>query len=228
MSSSAEPGRGRRVLRAAQSAELAVARVVSPHGTVVAHTRHADRIVTGPTPAERLADERRAGFAEGRLAALADANLAAEIERNETLKAVRARLEHACEQVARDRRAVVDEVVGEAVDLAFELAGVLVGDALEHLDSPARAAVRRALALAPEGEDLRVRLHPDAPLTRAELAELGATGSVSIVADASLELTGCVIEVGACRIDAQIGPALERVRAALERVRTRPDDEVLA
>ncbi|HVC24640.1 MAG TPA: FliH/SctL family protein, partial [Acidimicrobiales bacterium] len=118
------------------------------------------------------------------------------------------------------------EVVGEAVGLVFELVDVLLGAELEQHESPARVAVRRALELAPDGEDVRVRLHPDTCITPAELEELSPTGAVVVVADATVEPTGCVLEVGACRIDAQIGPALERVRAALENVRAHSRNEL--
>lgn len=228
MSSSADHRSGHRVLRAAHSAELAVARVVAPRGTVVAVARHPDALLTAPTLEERLATERRIGYEEGFAAGEADAAAAAERERAESLLEMRASVERACERVAEARRSIVAEVVDEAVDLAFELVSALLEHELSLRESPERDAVRRALALAPAGEDVRIRLHPGSPVTADELRTLVSASSVSVVSDPSIEVTGCVVEVGACRIDAQIGAALERVRAALDEVRSRVRDEVVA
>jgi flagellar assembly protein FliH len=54
------------------------------------------------------------------------------------------------------------------------------------------------------------RLHPSDAAVLAE-AEAGVT----IIADPAVEPGGCILEVGESRIDAQLGPALDRVRAAL-------------
>jgi flagellar assembly protein FliH len=121
---------------------------------------------------------------------------------------------------------VVDEVVGEAVDLAFDLLEVLVGDELAHRDSPVHSAVARAIALVPDADDIRVRVHPGTLLTTAELGAFASAGSVSVLPDPSVEPTGCVVEAGACRIDAQIGPALARVRNVLEQLRSRDGEPV--
>ncbi|MDA8291444.1 MAG: FliH/SctL family protein [Actinomycetota bacterium] len=220
MSSSAEARGGRRVLRAAHNVELAVARVVAPRGTVVTVATRSEALVTAPTLEERLAEEHRLGYEDGLAAARADAAAAAELERTAALHDMRSVLAAACSRVARERRSVVDEVVGEAVDLAFELLSTLVTDETAHSDSPVRAAVVRALSLAPEGDDVRVRVHPDSPVAPEELRSLTTTGRISVVCDPTIERTGCVVEVGACRIDAQIGPALERVRAALASMRS--------
>ena len=40
-------------------------------------------------------------------------------------------------------------------------------------------------------------------------------GSVRLVADPRVEPAGAVAETGVCRVDAQLGPALERVREVL-------------
>ncbi len=80
---------------------------------------------------------------------------------------------------------------------------------------PGTDALRRALALSPEDGPTVVRLNPDdlqripAPV----LAQL--PGSVRLVADPRVEPAGAVAETGVCRVDAQLGPALERVREVL-------------
>lgn len=227
MSSSAEQRLRGRVLREGEARSLPMASIVSPRGTLVIPASDHAANDEAPSMEEQLAAERRAGFEEGRESALADAHLAVELERTEALKAMAAQLAASCAAMTSDRRAVVDEVVSEAVDLAFELVEVLLSDELAHSDSPVRNAVARAVAMAPDGEDIRVRVHPGTIITPAELEELAAVGAVSILPDPSIEPTGCIVEAGACRIDAQIGPALERVRAVLDQARAQARESVL-
>jgi flagellar assembly protein FliH len=114
------------------------------------------------------------------------------------------------------REAVVaEEVERHAVDLAVDLAEALVGHHLRVGDCGARDALARALSLAPEGAAATVRLHPDD--AAALVAEtLPATGrSLTLVADPTVEVGGCVVDCGPRRIDAQTGPALRRVREVL-------------
>jgi flagellar assembly protein FliH len=40
-------------------------------------------------------------------------------------------------------------------------------------------------------------------------------GSVTVVPDSSVEIGGCIVEAGNRTIDAQLGPALERLREVL-------------
>lgn len=218
MSSSAEPRQHRRVVREADAGALGVARVVSSRGAVALRLpRHV--ATDGPSIEDQLAEERRAGYELGRSHGLADALAAAEARRSEALADIAETLVGACAAAAHTRSAVVDEVVRDAIGLAFEVASALVGDAVAHATSPAFGAVVRALEVAPEGEELRVRVHPDAAISAEEIAELAVGSSVRVLSDPAIERSGCVVEIGACRIDGQIGPALERVRAVLEALR---------
>ena len=62
----------------------------------------------------------------------------------------------------------------------------------------------------PAGASTIARLNPaDAALINK------APPGVTIVADPAVESGGCILEVGDSRIDAQLGPALDRVRSAL-------------
>ena len=60
-------------------------------------------------------------------------------------------------------------------------------------------------------------VHPDdARVARDVLADDHHwQNAVEVVGDLRVEPGGCVLEGGECHIDAQIGPALDRVRAAL-------------
>ncbi|HEV7685518.1 MAG TPA: FliH/SctL family protein, partial [Acidimicrobiia bacterium] len=116
---------------------------------------------------------------------------------------------------------------------AVDLASAIIGRELQISASPGADALARALALVPAGSMAVARLHPAdaAVLAEAEagaVAGIGAVAggylvargsgtpaSVTIIADPAVEPGGCILEVGESRIDAQLGPALDRVRAAL-------------
>jgi len=118
--------------------------------------------------------------------------------------------------------------------IAFELVQTLLGHELAASASvdPGAAAVARALALAPVGRPVLARLHPDdlatiASTTRVRGHHMPLDGmggplmlmvgerEVTLIADATVERGGCLADCDATRIDAQLGAALERVKAAL-------------
>src|SRR5437773_1636371 len=93
---------------------------------------------------------------------------------------------------------------------AVDLAAAVVGRELQLSASPGSDALARALALVPAGCAAVARLHPD------DVASVGdLSGAVTVIADPAVEPGGCILEVGDSRIDAQLGSALDRVRAAL-------------
>ncbi len=80
---------------------------------------------------------------------------------------------------------------------------------------PGADALRRALALSPEDGPTVVRLNPD-DLERIDPVVLaGLPASVRLVADPLVEHAGAVAETGVQRVDAQLGPAMQRVRDVL-------------
>lgn len=218
MSSSADPRQHHRVVREADTGSLGLAHLVSSRVAVAAHMprRSSD---DGPSIEIQLAEARRAGYELGRSEGLADALAAAEARRAEALAEIAENLADACTAAAHARRSIVDEVVADAIELAFDIASALVGDAIASSGSAAREAVTRAVKIAPEGEELRVRMHPDAALGAAEVEALVVGSSVRVLSDPAIERSGCVVEVGACRIDAQLAPALSRVHEVLAELR---------
>lgn len=102
-----------------------------------------------------------------------------------------------------------------AVDAAAELVTLLLGRELELASSPGLDAVRRALAMTPAGRPVVVRLHPDDHARLSALEAPALDREVTLVADPSIEPAGAVAECDATRVDAQLGPALARVRAVL-------------
>ena len=73
---------------------------------------------------------------------------------------------------------------------------------------------------ADDGITAKVREDTEVLAALAHLAEripdLAQYRPVEIVADHGIERGGCVLEVGACSVDAQITPALARVREVLK------------
>lgn len=164
-------------------------------------------------------DGYQAGFAEGLGAgrAAAAAESADAMARAETL--VRS-LAEAADDLRRRQALELTGLEDALARAAFDLASAVVGRELQLSASPGADALARALALIPAGCRATARLHPD------DVASLGAVSSslpggtpeppgIAVIADPAIEPGGCILEVGDSRIDAQLGSALDRVRAAL-------------
>jgi flagellar assembly protein FliH len=121
----------------------------------------------------------------------------------------------AAQQLAATDAVTMAELDERVIGFALEVAEQLIGHELAATAEPGRDALARAVALAPDRGDLVARLNP-ADLAGLESAEDLVPGrEVAIVADPSVAPGGCILDVGACRIDAQLGPALDRVRSVL-------------
>jgi flagellar assembly protein FliH len=181
------------------------------------HLPAVDRQPSSPA-VDPFASARASGFQEGFAAGLADAAAGDEA----AVSARIARLSDALIEAAATARTLRAEAVAraetEAVELAFELAEALLGREVSLRPTLTLEAVTRAVNLVPQGEDLVIRLHPGDVITPEELQALVADASVKIVHDPDVEPSGCVVEAGPCRIDAQVGPALERARALIDSV----------
>jgi len=191
-----------------------------------------------PAPGETVeharAAARTAGYADGwaqgqqaaRVSARAAADQAAAAQRAATATA-QAALEQAVAAVGQaavslDRREALSLAGLEDAILtaAVTVAEALIGYELSRDEDRGLAAVRRAMALVPDGGPVTVRLHPDDHLTLA-----GADGSayefegrpVILRADARLAPGDAVAEYAATTVDATIGAALARVREVLAR-----------
>jgi flagellar assembly protein FliH len=110
---------------------------------------------------------------------------------------------------------VFHDIESTVARMAVEIAEVLLGCHLKLGNWQALDAVHRALALAPRQSAAIVRLHPDSARGLADISGAMPGGSVTIVPDSSIEIGGCVVEAGARTIDAQLGPALQRLREVL-------------
>jgi flagellar assembly protein FliH len=178
----------------------------------------------------RLREEaRRAGWAAGHAEGLVAAEqvvAAAERAAAERLAAVQVRWERrlasataamgaAVERLDAVTAPVVDELRDSILDAVLLLVGDLLGRELAMASSPGLDALQRALTLCPSDVPVVVRLHPDdlAEVPPEALAQLPA--SVTVRPDDAVERAGALAEAGTQRVDAQLGPALERVREVL-------------
>ena len=125
------------------------------------------------------------------------------------------RLAAAADALAAREATARAQIEDQVVATAFEIAAALLGTELLQPDERARAAIARALALAPESGLVVARMNP------ADLAVIGDTNTLAagrmleLVADGSVVPGDCIVEVGACRVDARLGAALDRVREVL-------------
>jgi flagellar assembly protein FliH len=178
-----------------------------------------------PLDAARLAIEhaRKEGFESGYQAGmdLAGAEVTAAIVRHdresERLQRAALALEDAHRRLLAADHVVLQDIEVDVIELAVALATEIVGREVAASDAPVRDALTRALRLVPSRTAPIVVVHPDDLATASDALagdpSWGAT--VELVADGSIEPGGCVVEVGECRIDGQVGPAIARVRSAL-------------
>jgi flagellar assembly protein FliH len=151
------------------------------------------------------------GHDQGKIAG-EEAGLSAAVERTipivEMVQSVHDQL------VAADTIAL-DAITAEVIEVSIATVEAILGRELELAATPVRDAVARALRLAPERRPVVVRTHPDDLSQTVDLERLAPGRTFDIVSDPAVERGGAIIEVGQCAIDAQVAPALERVRVAL-------------
>jgi len=180
-------------------------------------------VATAKDIADQHADQLAAAMAvareEGLRAAQAEvaAAVAAHQAATRELAAAASALHRAAAQVLdRDTETLAD-VQRQTVMFAVSLAEEMLGRELEATDELVVAAVERAMSLMPDRGEVTLRLHSaDLRIVADFIETLPSFGDrVVLVPDVAVERGGCVAVVGPLRIDAQLGPAFERVRAAL-------------
>jgi flagellar assembly protein FliH len=143
-----------------------------------------------------------------------DAAIAAHAQARSQLEAAARSLGAALDQVGRRDAGELEALQRQAVLFGVALCEVLVGRELSSCDDAVATAIERAMLLIPDRGTVSLRVHPatfaaagDAVAKNADLR-----GRAELVADSQVEAGGCIAVVGQLRIDAQIGPALARVR----------------
>lgn len=197
----------------------------------------------GETPIDLRGEADRArtrgyaeGFAEGRRIALAQAQVeqAEQARRLQETQVAFAERAQAALDALRAARSSLDQrvvdVAGLDADriesLAVELAAVIVG---AELSDPARSAghaLRRAMDEMPVGRWTRVSVSVrDADTLRADAAAMATIGDVPLESSEAVDDGGAIVEVDDGAVDARVGAAFARVRAALRgEDGTTPDD----
>ena len=193
-----------------------------------------DPVVAAAEEQRGYDDGYRAGMAEGLAAGratMAAESVTATARLDELCRALDAAAADLRHRQALELSGLEDALARAAVDLA----SAIIGRELAVSVSPGADALARALALVPAGSVAVARLHPgDAAILADTGADTGTGGAglargltgtpaaVTIIADPAVEPGGCILEVGDSRIDAQLGPALDRVRTALLGDRSAP------
>jgi flagellar assembly protein FliH len=154
-----------------------------------------------------------AGYEEGVAAGRAEVSAAAR-----ALGAAAAELQEARGQAA-------DHAEPVAVDLALQIAGKVLGGALEVEPELVVEVVRGALRRLTEPLPATVLVNPDdVELVRDSLAELNSEhgAELKVRGDRRVERGGCVVNTAAGEIDAQISAQLERAaKVVAERLEPR-------
>lgn len=186
---------------------------------------HRDRTQEARERSQRMRDlGYQEGYAEGHQAG----QVAAEQEVQLLLAEARSAADRfnaaaaALDAAALDLRArdhvTLAELERDGVALGVGIAQAVVGRELESTDEPVLDAMRRAAQLLPDRGTPIIRVHPADEATVREAASNDPgqwTPEVSVVADANVEPGGCVVDIGPCRVDAQIATALDRMRSTL-------------
>jgi flagellar assembly protein FliH len=188
----------------------------------------------GGVPEELLAPARAAAQAAGYAAGWAHGARAARLVSDAEAHVAAANRERAEERRSADvRRAIAGldsaataleqrsvpsahEIEDLIVSSALSIAEALIGVSLEDDAVRGRAALKRALALAPVGEDVTVALSPDDfAVVDGNAADTDLTRKITLVEDASLAPGDATATCGATVIDARLSTGLARVRSVL-------------
>ncbi|HEY2042591.1 MAG TPA: FliH/SctL family protein [Jatrophihabitans sp.] len=144
--------------------------------------------------------------------------------REDSLRSALSAIASAADQVEAAAAPQSVEIEDQILAAAVEIAQALVGRELLQTDEAARAAVARVLSLAPEREEVRIRINADlyAELGTGELPALlegiNATHGRQVILepDVSLAVGDAIGHCGASTIDARLAAGIQRVRDHLE------------
>ncbi len=205
-------GLGRAGLRKLHLSDLATepARFEPPRLT----TAGTGRITRSAAEASALAEAREAGRQEAR-AEMAAAREAAEAARAAMERAAQA-LTAALDRIEHVDLGTLHDFEQQVLALGVSVAEELVGREVRLSDDVVLAAVGRALNLVPDRGPVLLRVHPaDVAAVVESAAVMGHRGGdVQVVADAGVAPGGCLAEIGALRVDAQLPTAFARLREA--------------
>ncbi|MBW3083934.1 hypothetical protein KEM60_00116 [Austwickia sp. TVS 96-490-7B] len=120
---------------------------------------------------------------------------------------------HAVADALQVQVPTLEELYDVVATMTVELAEGLVGHHLSVDGCGAKDAMLRAMQQAPRGAKVTLRLNPADVLEIQEYIDgVPEWGDVTVVADPSVEVHGALAQADNVEIDAQYGPAFERVR----------------
>lgn len=157
----------------------------------------------------------RAGYAEGLDAGRRDGLALGRRDVAGRAAAALTALDRAADRLAATEAATAAELTPTVVDLALELARLVLQRELAVTADPARDAVARALPLLPDRGPLVVRLNPDDRAALGAGDDLVPGRDVTVVADPTVASGDAVVDVGPCRVESRLQEALDRVGRAL-------------
>ena len=156
------------------------------------------------------------GYEEGHAQARAEAQAALAVELEQRKQALQSTLDALQHAAANAEEAWAEQVAllqQEATTLAYEIVEALLERELEVATNPGRDALIRALSLNNDEGLATARLYPEDLALIGEDLDLGR--AIKLVGDESVGRGGALIELGSVVLDARVGPALKRLRAAL-------------
>lgn len=170
--------------------------------------------------AEGIREAREAQAAERKAMAAEYRAVAAE-RRERTGSAITA-MDQAASRLENRAIRTAEQMETAIIDSAFDIAEAIVGAVLRDDERRGPIALRRALSLAPSGEEVTVALHPT---DHAVVTSNGTAASqhaesgrqIHFVADESLQPGDALASWQASSVDARISSGLQRVREVLGR-----------
>ncbi len=202
------------VLRGADFDALPVATLIAaghsfPHAGQAGQAEVVDEFDNGPTTEELVSQAYQSGFDEG--------VAAAESAIRSTVEATLAALERSARDLAIAKDAWENAGPGQAVDIALEIAEMVIMREVATASDPGRDAIVRCLTEVTSSETAVLRLNP------ADLAKLGPfedlliERSFELVADPAIASGDAVADTTTGSVDARLRGALGRVREELLR-----------
>jgi len=159
-----------------------------------------------------FAEGRAAGLEAGRFEGLARGAVEGRAEVAARVDAVLAGLSQALDRADRSHGRLTEEIL----DLALAIAAAVLQREVASSANPGRESLLRAMTLVPDRTAIVAHLHPDDHELLGDVGDLAPGRGITVVPDPSIGRGECIVDAGASRVDARFGPALERVRAALE------------
>jgi flagellar assembly protein FliH len=176
-----------------------------------------DNPVSGRPDAEEVRDaasarEIEARIREGQHAGYVEGEAKGRLLAAEELKPILARLSNAILQVAESRASFLRQTEGDLVALSMAIARRILYRELTLDQGSIAGLVKAALEKLQSDVVARARVHPELEAAvRATIEQSGRRASVEVVADASLDRGGVVIETNRGSLDASIETQLREI-----------------